>query len=71
MWLGELMVEIKEMPFKDKYEACVTGAKALDYFALPLVKERLGDSKVDEFKSMMQRQAKPIPDQASDEEKYD
>jgi hypothetical protein len=65
------MVEIKEMPFKDKYEACVTGAKALDYFALPLVKERLGDSKVDELKSMMQRQAKPILDQASYEEKYE
>jgi hypothetical protein len=65
------MVEIKEMPFKEKYEACIGGVKALESFGFSLVKERLGDDKLDELKNILQKQSHPIPEDASYEEKYE
>lgn len=65
------MVKIKEMPFEEKYEACLGGTKALEIFGFPIVKEHLGDSKVDELKSIWQKQSEPIPEDASYEEKYE
>ncbi len=65
------MVKIKEMPFKAKYEFCVNGMTALEAFGFPLVKERLGDGKLDELKSMLQKQSKAIPEDASYEVKYE
>jgi len=65
------LVKIKEMPFKAKYEFCINGAKALEVFGFPLVKERLGDGKLDELKSILQKQSRVIPEDASYEEKYE
>ena len=65
------MVKIKEMPFKEKYEACLGGTKALESFGFSIVKERLGESKLNELKSIWRKQAEPIPQNASYEEKYE
>jgi hypothetical protein len=65
------MVEIKEMPFKEKYEGCIDGVKGLEGFGFPLVKEHLGGDKLDELKSILQKQSEPISEVASYEEKYE
>ncbi len=59
------------MPFKEKYEVCLGGSKGLEEFGFPIVKEHLGNSKLDELKSIIQKQTEPIPEQASYEEKYE
>jgi hypothetical protein len=65
------MVEIKEMPFKERYEGILTNMKVLESWTIPIVKEQLGDSKVEELKSLWQKQAESIPEDASYEEKWD
>jgi hypothetical protein len=65
------LVEIKKMPFKERYEGMLTNMKVLESWTIPIVKEQLGDSKVDELKSIWQKQAEPIPEDASYEEKWE
>jgi hypothetical protein len=43
----------------------------LESWTIPLVKEHLGDSKVDELKSIWRKQSEPIPEDAFYEEKWD
>jgi hypothetical protein len=68
---GELMVKIKEMPFNEKYDGVINYTKVLESFALPLVKENLGDEKVAELKSIWQEESEPVPESGSYEEKYE
>jgi hypothetical protein len=65
------VVKIKEMPFKERYEGMLTNMKVLESWTIPIVKEHLGDSKVDELKGIWQNQSEPIPEDASDEQKWD
>lgn len=70
MW-GEFMVEIKEMPFNEKFDAVNNYHKLLESFALPLVKENRGDEKVAELRSIWQRESESIPESGTYEEKYE
>jgi hypothetical protein len=63
------MVAVKEMPYSEKY-AIVLGNTKLDD-TLSFVKKTLGDEAVIELQSIWGEKAKPIPKDASDEEKYE
>lgn len=63
------MVAVKEMPYSEKY-AIVLGNTKLDD-TLSFVKKTLGDEAVIELQSILGEKAKPIPKDASDEEKYE
>lgn len=65
------MVEIKEMPYNEKYEGAIYYSKLLESFALPLVRDNLGDEKVAKLKNMWQKQAEKIPENGSYEQKYE
>ena len=65
------MVEVKQMPYEEKYGSVLDYMKLLEDFVLPLVKENLGDQKVEELKRIWQEELKPIPEDASYEEKYE
>jgi hypothetical protein len=65
------MVKIKEMSFREKYQGVLDGMALLEEFALPIVKEDLGEEKLAELKSEWLKQSEPIPENASDQEKYE
>jgi hypothetical protein len=64
-----MMVEVKQMPYEEKYSGVLGYMKMLEGFTLPLVKENLGDQKVEELKKIWQEELKPVPEDASYEEK--
>lgn len=66
-----IVVEIKEMPYDEKYKGVLDGVKVLEAIALQIVKEDLGDEKVAELKSTWQKQSENIPEGVSYEEKYE
>ena len=65
------MVEIKQMPFREKYKMVLDYHMGLELEVLPLVKDRLGERQVEEIKRIWQEELMPIPENASSEEKYD
>jgi hypothetical protein len=65
------MVEIKEMPYNEKFDSVISYTKLLESFSLPLVKESGGDEKVAELKSIWQKEIEPIPLNSSYEGKYE
>ena len=65
------MVETKQMPFHEKHKMVLDYHKGLELEVLPLVKDRLGERQVEEIKRIWQEEVKPIPKNASSEEKYD
>jgi hypothetical protein len=65
------VVEIKEMTYKEKYEGVVYYTEVLESFALPLVKDTVGNEKEAELRSIWQKQSKHVPEDASYEEKYE
>jgi hypothetical protein len=65
------VVEIKEMPYDERYSSILGYTKLLEDFVLPLVEKELGAQKVAELKKIWQNYEKAIPISASDEEKYD
>jgi hypothetical protein len=69
--MGFFMVEIKEMPFNEKYAAVLDGMKSEESYAIPFVKEKLGDDKAKELRESWEKQSTPIPENASDQEKYE
>ena len=66
-----MMVEVKQMPYEEKYNGVLSYMKMLEGFTLPLIKENLGDQKVEELKKIWQEELKPVPEDASYEEKYE
>lgn len=65
------MVEVKEMSYSKKYSSVLDYMKLLEDYVLPLVKEYLGDKEVAELKKIWKGESKPIPSDASMEEKYE
>ena len=65
------MKKLKEMPYEEKYAKLTDNLKVDETFILPLVQKHLGDQAVAEIKRTWQEGAKPIPEGASFEEKYE
>ena len=59
------------VPFKEKYEGVVDYVNLLQEIAIPLVQQNLGDKKLAELKSIWQKESEPIPESASDKERYE
>jgi len=65
------MERVKEMPYEEKYRMVIDQMKFGETFVVPLVQKHLGDQVVAEFKKTRQEGAKPVPEGASLEEKYE
>jgi hypothetical protein len=65
------MVRIKEMPYSEKYAKVIDNMKFDESFIFPFVQKHLGDQAVRELKGIWQMGFKPIPEEASFEEKYE
>ena len=65
------MVEVKEMPYSEKYAKVIDNMKFDETFILPFVQKHLGDQAVAEVRKTWQEGMKPIPEGASFEEKYE
>lgn len=65
------MVEVKQMPYEEKYNSVLSYMKMLQGFVLSLVNEDLGDQKLEELKRIWQEELKPVPEDASYDEKYE
>ena len=65
------MDEFKEMPYGEKLTAILGYTKMVEGFAPQLVRKELGKEKVDELQSLWKKGIEPIPEDASDKDKYD
>ena len=65
------MVEIKEMPYKEKYSTMLDFTKLVEDFVLPLVEKDLGTQKVSELKSIWQNETQTVRQDMTYEEKYE
>jgi hypothetical protein len=65
-----IMVKVKEMPYSEKYAKVLDQIKAEDDINLTFLRENVGEQAVIELKNAWQEGVKPIPDNASFEEKY-
>jgi hypothetical protein len=65
------MVTVKEMPYKEKYAGVLFYYQILEGFAPRLVKEELGEKKVAELRDIWKKESEPIPEGASDQERYE
>jgi len=65
------MVKVKEMPYEEKYRMVIDNLKYHETSIQPLVGKLFGDQAVAELKRTSQEGIKPIPEEASFEEKYE
>ena len=65
------MVESKEMPYGEKLTAILGFTKMVEGFAPQLVMKELGKEKADELRDLWKKRAEPIPEDASDKERYE
>ncbi len=65
------MVKVKEMPYSEKYANVLDNIKRGDTRIPPFVQQRLGDQAVVELQRIWQEGVRPIPEDASFEEKYE
>ena len=65
------MVEFKEMPYYEKFTGILGYTKMVDGFAPQLVKKELGEEKVDELQNLWKKGIEPIPEDASDKDRYE
>ena len=65
------MVEVKVMPYSEKYALVLDSIKLSETFAPAFVQKHLGAQAVEELRSIWQEGVKPVPEDASDEEKYE
>lgn len=65
------MVEIKLISNEKKYDAILNYMKITESYVIPLVRENLGEQKVEELKRKWQEQQKTIPESVLSEEKYE
>lgn len=65
------MVKIKEMPYSEKYAIVLDNTKLDDTFVLPFVQKHLGDQALVELQKIWREGVKPVPEDASFEEKYE
>ena len=64
------MVEIKEMPYDEKYSSMLSFLKLVDDNVLSFVEKELGAQKVAELGTIWQNGIQTIPEEATYEEKY-
>ena len=65
------MVKVKEMPYSEKYAKVLDTIKLDEAFVPAFLQKHLGDQAVAELQSIWREGIKPIPEDASDEEKYE
>ena len=65
------MVKVKEMPYSEKYANVLDNMKLYDTFIPSFVQKHLGDQAVVELQRIWREGVKPIPEDASFEEKYE
>jgi hypothetical protein len=65
------MIPIKLMPSSEKYARVVDSLKVYDTVVEPFLHKHIGAEAVSEMQSMREEGLKPIPEDASDEEKYE
>ena len=65
------MVKVKEMPYSEKYANVLDTIKLDEAFVPAFLQKHLGDQAVAELQSIWREGIKPIPEDASDEEKYE
>ena len=65
------MEKVKEMPYEEKFAMVIDDMKLNEAVFLHWVQKHLGDQAVAEFKKTYQEVTKPIPEEASNKEKYD
>ena len=65
------MENIKEMPYREKYEMVLDNVNFAETFAPAFVKQHLGDQAVVDLQMTYQEGIKPMPEEASFEEKYE
>jgi hypothetical protein len=65
------MVEMKIMPYDEKYSSVLDYMKLLDDFVLPLVEKDLGAQKVAELEGIWKNEAQTIREDSSIEEKFE
>jgi hypothetical protein len=64
------MVKVKEMPYKEKYDMVISNMK-IEGSGLAFIEKQLGSQAVTDIQKEFQKGIKPIPENASDKEKYD
>jgi hypothetical protein len=62
---------IKEMPYREKYEIVLDNVNFAETFASAFVKQHLGDQAVIDLQTIYQEGIKPVPEEATFEEKYE
>jgi hypothetical protein len=65
------MVNVKEMPYSEKYAKVIDNMKFDETFIVPFVQEHLGDQAVAEVRKTWEEGIKPVPEGASFEKKYE
>jgi len=68
---GITMFEFKEMPYDEKFTDILDYTKMVEGFAPQLVKKELGEEKVVELRSLWKEGTEPIPEDASDKDRYE
>lgn len=61
----------KEMPYKEKYNMVQDSIKLSETFVPPFIKKHLGEQAVVECQNMWREGMKPVPEDASFEERYE
>jgi hypothetical protein len=59
------------MSIEEKYQGVLSGMAILEHFAFPIIQEDLGEEKLQALKIEWQTHSKPIPEDATAEEKYE
>jgi hypothetical protein len=62
------MVQVEEMPYREKFDSVGDLVRILEGFAPHLVKRELGERKLAELRSLWKQESEPIPDDASDKQ---
>jgi len=65
------MIEFKEMPYDEKVTGILGYTKMVEGFAPQLVKKELGEEKAAELLSLWKKGSEPIPEDASDKDRYE
>lgn len=65
------MVKVKEMPYSEKYAIVLDQTRPDDALISPFIQKHLGDQALAELQSIWQEGVKPVPEDASDENKYE
>lgn len=65
------MDTVREMPYQEKFEGILSYTRMVEDFAPKLIKKELGKEKVEELQNIWKKEIKPIPDDASDKDKYE